>query len=69
MSLNVEVLEKVLGALSFKQTILLSVSIKTCSLDYPQLRPLFAKTNMEEQQQKLMMSLVLVIENLRNPIT
>ncbi len=35
--------------------------------DSPQLRPLFAKTNMEQQQQKLVMSLVLVVENLRNP--
>ena len=67
MSLNVEVLEKSFErvkpqandfAFSFYQNLL---------TDYPQLRPLFAKTNMEEQQQKLMMSLVLVIENLRNP--
>ena len=67
MSLNVEVLEKSFErvkpqandfAFSFYQNLL---------TDYPQLRPLFAKTNMEEQRQKLMMSLVLVIENLRNP--
>ena len=67
MSLPVEVLEQSFEqvkpqandfAFSFYQN-LLSV--------YPQLRPLFAKTNMEEQQQKLMTSLVLVVENLRNP--
>jgi hemoglobin-like flavoprotein len=34
--------------------------------DYPQLQPLFASTNMEEQEKKLIMSLVLVINNLRN---
>lgn len=67
MSLNVEVLEQSFErvkpqaddfAFSFYQNLL---------TDYPQLRPLFAKTNMEQQQQKLMMSLVLVVENLRNP--
>lgn len=34
--------------------------------DYPQLQPLFAHTSMEEQEKKLMISLALVINNLRN---
>ncbi len=33
----------------------------------PQVRPLFANTNMAEQRKKLMDSLVLVMENLENP--
>ncbi|HCF29921.1 MAG TPA: globin, partial [Cyanobacteria bacterium UBA11049] len=66
MVLNVKVLEKSFErvkpqandfAFSFYQNLL---------TDYPQLRPLFAKTNMEEEQQKLIMSLGLVIENLRH---
>lgn len=36
-------------------------------LNYPQLKPLFAKANMVEQRQKLFSSLVLVVENLCNP--
>ncbi|ASC71494.1 Bacterial hemoglobin [Halomicronema hongdechloris C2206] len=35
--------------------------------DYPAAKPLFAHTNMAEQGQKLLMSLVFVIENLRQP--
>lgn len=34
--------------------------------DYPQVQPLFAYTPMEEQHKKLMIALVLVINNLRN---
>jgi len=35
--------------------------------DYPAAQPLFAHTNMKEQGHKLLMSLVFVIENLRQP--
>lgn len=35
--------------------------------DYPAAKPLFAHTNMSEQGNKLLMSLVLVVENLRKP--
>lgn len=35
--------------------------------DYPAAKPLFDNTHMKEQEQKLLQSLVLVIENLRNP--
>ncbi len=35
--------------------------------DYPAAQPLFAHTNMNEQGNKLLMSLVFVIENLRRP--
>lgn len=36
---------------------------------YPEAKPLFAHTNMAEQKKKLLSSLVLVVENLRNPET
>ncbi|MGP1375363.1 MAG: globin family protein [Almyronema sp.] len=35
--------------------------------DYPAAKPLFAHTNMSEQGNKLLQSLVLVVENLRKP--
>ncbi len=34
---------------------------------YPEMKPLFAKTDMAKQRKKLLSSLVLVVENLRNP--
>ena len=34
---------------------------------YPEAKPLFANTDLKEQQKKLIASLVLVVENLRNP--
>lgn len=67
MSLNVEVLEKSFERVKLQANDFAFSFYQNLLTDYPQLRPLFAKTNMEEQQQKLMMSLVLVIENLRNP--
>lgn len=36
---------------------------------YPEAKPLFANTDMAAQQKKLISSLVLVVENLRNPET
>ena len=35
---------------------------------YPEAKPLFANTNMLLQQEKLVMSLTFVIDNLRNPV-
>jgi hemoglobin-like flavoprotein/DNA-binding CsgD family transcriptional regulator len=35
-------------------------------INYPQIQPLFAYTKMEDQEKKLIMALVLVINNLRN---
>ena len=34
---------------------------------YPEAKPLFAHTDLKEQQKKLIASLVMVVENLRNP--
>jgi hemoglobin-like flavoprotein len=43
-----------------------STFYKNLLTDYPELRPLFASTTMPDQEKKLMMTLVLVINNLRN---
>lgn len=67
MSLNVELLEQTFARVKPHATEFASSFYNNLFTDYPQLRRLFAKTKMEEQEQKLMMSLVLVIENLRNP--
>lgn len=67
MSLNVEVLEQSFERVKPNADEFASRFYNYLLIDSPQLRPLFAKTNMEDQKQKLMMSLVLVIENLRNP--
>lgn len=66
MSLNVEVLEQSFERVKPHATEFSRSFYNNLLTDYPQLRRLFAKTNMEDQQQKLMMSLVLVVENLRN---
>jgi hemoglobin-like flavoprotein len=35
--------------------------------DYPEVKPLFANTNIEKQEKKLIASLVMIVENLRSP--
>jgi len=67
MSLNVEVLEQSFDCVKPNATQFASSFYQNLLNDYPQLRPLFANTTMEEQEKKLIMSLVLVVENLRNP--
>lgn len=69
MSLNVEVLEQSFACVKPRATEFSASFYHTLLADYPQVRPLFANTNMVEQEQKLIMSLVLVISNLRNPDT
>jgi hemoglobin-like flavoprotein len=65
MSLNIELLESSFARLEEDRftnhfyTILFA--------DYPQLKPLFANTLMEEQSKKLFKSLALVVENLQKP--
>ncbi|WP_017718508.1 pentapeptide repeat-containing protein [Kamptonema formosum] len=67
MSLNVEALERSLErvkpwgdefAVSFYDNLFIC---------YPEVKPLFAKTEMNKQYKKLVNDLVLVVENLRNP--
>lgn len=67
MSLNVELLEQSFEQVKPQATQFASSFYKNLLTDYPQLQPLFSKTNMEAQEQKLIMSLVLVVQNLRTP--
>lgn len=68
MSLNIEILEQSFERVKPNASEFSKTFYNNLLTDYPQLRRLFAKTDMEQQQQqKLMMSLVLVVENLRNP--
>ncbi|MBW4636863.1 MAG: hypothetical protein KME05_01270 [Gloeocapsa sp. UFS-A4-WI-NPMV-4B04] len=67
MSLNVEILEQSFERVKPNATQFASSFYQNLLTDYPQIRPLFANTSMEEQEEKLIMSLVLVVENLRNP--
>lgn len=67
MSLNVEVLEQSFERVKPYATQFASSFYQNLLNDYPQLQPLFANTTMAEQEKKLIMSLVLVVENLRNP--
>lgn len=67
MSLNIEVLEQSFEQIKPQATQFASSFYKNLLTDYPQLQPLFSNTNMEAQEQKLIMSLVLVVENLRSP--
>lgn len=66
MSLNVELLEQSFARVQPHITEFASSFYNNLFTDYPQLRPLFANTKMEDQEKKLVMSLVLVINNLRN---
>ncbi|BAZ26218.1 hypothetical protein NIES4073_71240 [Kalymmatonema gypsitolerans NIES-4073] len=65
-SLNVKVLEKSFAGIKPYATQFASRFYYNLFTDNPQLEPLFANTNMQEQDKKLMMTLVLVIYNLRN---
>jgi hemoglobin-like flavoprotein len=66
MSLNVEVLEHSFAQLKPDTTEFAASFYSNLFNDYPQAQPLFANTNMAEQQH-LVSALVLVIENLRKP--
>ena len=66
MSVNIEVLEQSFDRVRPHATEFASSFYNNLFTDYPQLRPLFANTSMEDQKKKLMISLVLVIDNLRN---
>lgn len=67
MTLHVEVLQESFDKVK-PQANEFSVSFyDTLFTDYPDAKPLFAHTDMDVQRKKLLESLVLVVENLRNP--
>lgn len=67
MTLKVEVLRQSFDQVKPNATAFAASFYEQLFADNPQLRPLFAGTDMAAQEQKLIQSLVLVIENLRNP--
>ncbi len=67
MSLNVELLESSFSQIKEQEAEFTTEFYKHLFADYPQVKPLFSNTHMDEQAQKLFKSLILVVENLRNP--
>jgi nitric oxide dioxygenase len=67
MPLNVSVLEQSFNLVEPKAKEFADSFYDTLFTDCPESRPLFANTDMEKQKQKLIMSLVYVVTNLRYP--
>jgi hemoglobin-like flavoprotein len=67
MSLNVELLESSFLQIKAQETEFMAHFYKILFADYPEVKPLFANTHMEKQAKQLFKSLVLVVENLREP--
>lgn len=67
MSLEVEILENSFEKIKPQSQAFVSSFYGNLFTDYPEAQPLFEGTNMEKQGDKLLQSLVLVIENLRKP--
>ncbi|MEH1892037.1 MAG: hypothetical protein V7K92_22160 [Nostoc sp.] len=67
MSLNIELLESSFLQIKAQETEFMAHFYKTLFADYPEVKPLFANTHMGKQAKQLFKSLVLVVENLRNP--
>jgi hemoglobin-like flavoprotein len=67
MSLNVDLLEQSFNSVRSNGTEFASQFYASLFADYPEVQPLFSHTNPVEQGKKLFASLVLVVDNLRNP--
>ena len=67
MSLQVELLESSFDRVKPKADEFVSSFYNNLFTANPEARPLFTSTDMEAQKKKLLASLVLVVENLRNP--
>lgn len=65
MSLNVELLESSFSQIKEQRTDFTTCFYNNLFADYPEVKPLFARTQMEEQPKKLFKSLVLIVESLR----
>jgi hemoglobin-like flavoprotein len=66
MALNTEVLERSFALIKPQATEFAASFYNNLFADSPQVQPLFARTNMTEQQQHLISALVLVVDNLSN---
>jgi hemoglobin-like flavoprotein len=69
MSLNIELLEQSFDRVRTNGTEFASQFYGSLFADYPEVQPLFAHSNQTEQGKKLFASLVLVVDNLRQPET
>jgi hemoglobin-like flavoprotein/uncharacterized protein YjbI with pentapeptide repeats len=67
MSLNVELLEQSFERIKPYADDFVASFYENLFAAHPEVKPLFANTEMEKQQKKLLNALVLVVENLRNP--
>ena len=67
MSLNVELLEQTFEKIKPRADEFAASFYEKLFTTHPELKPLFATTDMEKQQKKLISALVLVVENLRSP--
>jgi hemoglobin-like flavoprotein len=67
MSLNVDLLERSFALVKENGAEFSSQFYATLFLDHPAVQPLFANTHLQTQGKKLFDSLVLVVDNLRNP--
>lgn len=65
MALNTDLLISSFSTLREHEAKFSALFYQTLFSDYPQVKPLFTHTQMEEQSKKLFASLVLVIENLQ----
>lgn len=65
--LQIELLEQSFEKVKPQATEFIASFYDNLFTDYPAAKPLFVHTNMSEQGNKLLMSLVLVVENLRKP--
>ncbi len=67
MTLNIELLEQSFDKVKPHANEFAASFYDNLFQAYPEVKPLFANTDMGNQQKKLLNSLVLVVENLRNP--
>jgi hemoglobin-like flavoprotein/uncharacterized protein YjbI with pentapeptide repeats len=67
MSLNIELLEQSFEKVKPRANEFAASFYENLFKAHPEVKPLFAHTDMKNQEKKLLNSLVLVVENLRNP--
>ncbi len=67
MSLNIELLEQSFEKIKPRADEFAASFYEHLFTEHPEMKPLFATTDMAKQEKKLLNALVLVVENLRNP--
>jgi hemoglobin-like flavoprotein len=67
MALDVELLESSFSQIRAQEAEFMAHFYQILFADHPEVKPLFANTHMEKQAKQLFKSLVLVVENLRDP--